>query len=268
MESGWIKINRGLSEWGWYKDANTARVFLDILIHTNYQDGEYMGHKIKAGQCVIGRKALSERLGISEQSVRTALTHLKSTGEITIESTNKFSIATVAKWDKYQCKDDEANQQNNQQANQQLTNNQPTTNQQLTTSKKERKKERKNIYTSEFDEVWEKYPKKHGKQDAKKHYIKAREDGVSREDIEKGIEAYKEYIKATGTEDRYVKAGSSFFCQRAWENDWTVSRPKEKPRSNVYQPEPPKYPEFEPEPEVKSSQMPDYVRARIGEIFG
>ena len=268
MDNGWIKINRKLTKWGWYQDANTMRVFLDILLNANYQDGEYMGHEIKAGQCVIGRKALAARLGISERSVRTALTHLKSTNEITIKTTNKFSIVTIENWEKYQCDDYESDQQNDHQKDQQVTNNRPTSDQQVTTSKKERKKERKNIYTSEFEEVWDLYPKKHGKQDAKRHYINARKDGVTREEIESGIEAYKAYINATGTEDRYIKAGSSFFCQRAWENDWTVSKPKEKPKSNMYQPEPPKYPEFEPEPEVESSQMPDYVRARIGEIFG
>ena len=140
MAGDWLKINRSILKWGWYKDANTMRVFIDILLHTNYEDGEYMGHPVKIGQCVIGRKALAERLGISEQSVRTALKHLQKTKEITIKSTNKFSIATITNWAMYQEKDDNANQQ----ANQQLTNNQPTTNQQLTTSKKGRREERKN----------------------------------------------------------------------------------------------------------------------------
>ena len=153
MAGDWLKINRSILKWGWYKDANTMRVFIDILLHTNYEDGEYMGHPVKIGQCVIGRKELAERLGISEQSVRTALKHLQKTKEITIKSTNKFSIATITNWAIYQEKDDNANQQTNQQ----LTNNQPTTNQQLTTSKKVRreegKKERIDIYTPEYEEI-------------------------------------------------------------------------------------------------------------------
>lgn len=149
MSNGdWLKLNRGLLKWGWYSDANTMRVFLDILLNANYEDGEYRGHQIKAGQCVIGRKALAKRLCISEQSVRTALEHLKSTNEITIKSTNKFSIATITNWAKYQCRDDETNHQNIHQASQQSTNNQPTTNQQLTTSKKGRREEGKNTTTT------------------------------------------------------------------------------------------------------------------------
>lgn len=124
------------------------RVFMDILLNANYHDGEYMGHPVLTGQCVIGRKALAERLGISERSVRTALNHLKMTNEITIKSTNKFSIATIENWAKYQCKDDDSDQQNDQQAVNQATNNRPASDQQVTTSKKGRKKEGKNNTTT------------------------------------------------------------------------------------------------------------------------
>lgn len=137
--NGYIKLYRKMTEWGWYKDANTMRVFMHLLFTANFKESEYMGVKIYPGQTVVGRKALAETLGISEQSVRTSINHLKSTNEITIKSTNKFSVITVVNWAKYQCDDGEDNQQINQQANQQLTNNQPATNHTI------RKKERKNI---------------------------------------------------------------------------------------------------------------------------
>ena len=125
MAGDWIKLNRSLLKWGWYKDANTMRVFMDILLNANYHDGEYMGHPVLTGQCVIGRKALAERLGMSERSVRTALNHLKSTNEITIKSTNRFSIVTIENWSKYQCEECDSDQQNDQQAVNQATNNRP-----------------------------------------------------------------------------------------------------------------------------------------------
>jgi hypothetical protein len=49
---------------------------------------------------------------------------LESTGEITLKSTNRFTIATVENWDFYQCCDEDSNQQ--------ITNKQPTSNQQAT----------------------------------------------------------------------------------------------------------------------------------------
>lgn len=143
-DKGWIKLHRSVLEWEWYKDTTTKIVFLHLLLTALYSDGGYRGDKLKPGQCIIGRKALAKQLGIGEQQVRTALNHLKSTNEITIEPTNKYSIVTIVNWHKYQELSTDSNQQDNHQVNQQLTNNQPTTNQQLTTFKEIRKKEIKN----------------------------------------------------------------------------------------------------------------------------
>lgn len=126
--AGYIKLHRKLLKWGWYSDPNTFRVFMHLLLIASYECNEFRGHKLKPGQAVIGRKRLAKELKMSEQSVRTALEHLKSTNEITIKTTNRFSIVTIENWAKYQCAEDDTDQQDNQQANQQLTNNQPTTN--------------------------------------------------------------------------------------------------------------------------------------------
>jgi len=98
-----------------------------------------MGKTIKRGQLVAGRLELSKNTGISEQSIRTSLVKLKSTSEITIKTTNKYSVISINNYDEYQ------------QSTNKLTNNQPTTNQQLTTNEEYKKdnKEKKDIY-SEF----------------------------------------------------------------------------------------------------------------------
>jgi biotin operon repressor len=61
-----------------------------------------MGMELKAGQFITGRKKLAEELGFSEQQIRTAISKLESTGEISIFSTNKYSIITVTNWENYQ----------------------------------------------------------------------------------------------------------------------------------------------------------------------
>lgn len=134
-EKGFIVIDRSILDWEWYSDINVTRLFIHLLLKANYKETRYQGHVIPRGSLVVGRKELSLQTGISEQSVRTALDKLKKTGEITIKSTNKFSVINVENWGKYQDLDGESNQQNSQDFNQQSTNNQPTTNQQLTTSK-------------------------------------------------------------------------------------------------------------------------------------
>lgn len=139
--TGWIKIHRKLLEWEWYTDTKTTRVFLHLLLSANFEDKRFHGKEVKRGQVIIGRHSLADALGLSEQSVRTAIKHLISTNEITIETTNKFGIVTICNYESYQYVENKTNQQNNQQ----LTNNQPTTNQQLTTTKEYKEIENKRI---------------------------------------------------------------------------------------------------------------------------
>jgi len=131
---GWIKLHRKLSEWEWYTDSKMVHLFIHLLINANHKDSSWQGIKVKRGSLITGRKKLSAQTGISEQSIRTCLEHLKSTNEVTIKSTNKNSIITLLNYDLYQIpeKDQPAKQ--------------PTTNQQLTTNNNDKNnKENKNI---------------------------------------------------------------------------------------------------------------------------
>ena len=103
--NGFIKIHRQIVEWGWYKDPNTKALFLHLLLVATFKDAEYMGHKLKPGDAVVGRKALAKTLGMTENQVRTAMDHLRQTGEITTKSTNRFTIVTIANWELYQLED-------------------------------------------------------------------------------------------------------------------------------------------------------------------
>lgn len=129
MDEGWIKIHRKLADWGWYKAPNMVHLFVHLLLHANYRESEYFGHKIQRGQVVIGIHSIAEKTGISVQSIRTCLTRLKSTNEITIKTTNKFSIITICNYDEYQRDERDnklADQPDDQQTiNKQLTNHQP-----------------------------------------------------------------------------------------------------------------------------------------------
>lgn len=72
-------------------------------------------------------------------------------------------------------------------------------------------------YEAEFEEIWKHYPKKHGKPNALRDYIKARKNGVERKTIEDGLTAYIEYCKRT---NRFFKDGSTWFHQQAWDDDY------------------------------------------------
>lgn len=124
-EKGFIKINRKMLKWGWYDVPATKVVFLDLLLHANWEPGEYHGVPVGVGEVVFGRKKCAKRNGLSEQQVRTAIQHLQQSGEIsTTKSTNRFTVIKIEKWGFYQ-----GNQrQSNQQINQQATSKQPASN--------------------------------------------------------------------------------------------------------------------------------------------
>lgn len=127
---GWILIHRTTIDWEWFTDVNTAHLFQYILLAANYSETKWRGRKLAPGQLLTGRKKLAEKTGLSEQNVRTSLSKLKSTGELTITKYNKYSVITVTNWKQYQTI--------NQQLNLLPTSNQPGTNQVLTTSKEDK----------------------------------------------------------------------------------------------------------------------------------
>ena len=121
MNNGWIKVHRCLLEWEWWSDMNVRNLWLTILLLANHDERKWQGHTVAPGQFVTSLQHLSEKSGLSVQSVRTALEKLKSTGEINTQSTNRNTLITVIKWADFQLTD-ETPTSNQQTTNKQLTN--------------------------------------------------------------------------------------------------------------------------------------------------
>ena len=132
---GFIKLHRKMLNWEWQSDPNTFSVFMHLLLMARFEEGSWKGIHLDPGQLIAGRKALSQIIGISEQSIRTCLDRLKSTNEITIKSTNKFSIITIVNWAKYQPNGDLLTSKSTSRR----ANDQPAANQQLTSNQPQRK---------------------------------------------------------------------------------------------------------------------------------
>ena len=133
--NGFVKIHRKLLQWGWYQDNVVKGVFLHLLLTAAFKDSQWMGRTIKRGQVVVGVQKMADELGFTRQQVRTAINKLKSTNEITTETTNKYTIVTVVNWEEYQLFDEiPTNKITNI-----LTNEQPTNNQQITNKQPHRK---------------------------------------------------------------------------------------------------------------------------------
>ena len=128
LQNGFIALHRSLLSWGWHTDPATGWLFVNLLLMANWTDSDWQGMTIKRGQLITGRKALAAQTGLSERQIRTALDHLKSTNELTIKSTNKFSLITIVNYGKFQDVQSDIDQQNDQQVDQRPTSNRPQLN--------------------------------------------------------------------------------------------------------------------------------------------
>lgn len=75
---------------------------------------------------------------------------------------------------------------------------------------------------SDFEKLWKLYPKKIGKKPALAAYkrvMSRKKNPATNRQIQDGIVAYRQLINSKGTEKRFVKDGSTFFNQEAW-NDY------------------------------------------------
>lgn len=146
---GWIKIHSKLLDWEWASCPETLALWIHILLNANYEDKRWQGKVIPRGSFITSVDMLSSDTGLTTQQVRTSLKRLISTNEITSQSTNRYTMINVCKYNDYQIRDELVNKQNNKPSNNQATNEQQTDNKQITTT--EEYTEVKNIEKENID---------------------------------------------------------------------------------------------------------------------
>lgn len=100
--SGWIKLSRSLLEWRWYGDPNTTRVWIHLLLRANFEDRPFRDFVVHRGETAVSLTTLAEETGLSVRSVRTALSHLETTGEVTRKRHGQIAVISIANYDLYQ----------------------------------------------------------------------------------------------------------------------------------------------------------------------
>lgn len=115
LGAGYIKLWRSLLKWEWYSDVNVSRLFIHLLLTANYEDTTWRGETIHRGQRLTSVAKLAEETGLTTKEVRTALGKLTRTNELTIRTTNKYSVITVEKYDFFQSPTDPMGKQDGEQ---------------------------------------------------------------------------------------------------------------------------------------------------------
>lgn len=128
-----IVVNRSLLDWEWYSDLPVRILFQHMLLLANWKPGKFQGMDILPGSFPTSVESLATEAGISIQQVKTALSKLKSTNDITTTATKKFTVVTIVNWAKYQNVQPTKQPSNNRQS----TSDQPQDNRQSTTIEQE-----------------------------------------------------------------------------------------------------------------------------------
>ena len=214
---GYIKLYRRMMKWGWYTDPATKVVFLHLLLVAAHEPWEYRGIPMEAGQAVTTVAQIAGENGLTTKQVRTALNHLKTSGEVAIKGQTKYSVITIKNYRKYQVYEaSEVNKgqtEGKQEANKGQTKGKPSDN------KKLRKREAKNIppYNP---------PKGDG---AQKRFVPPTVAEVSAYCLERdnGIdpEAFVAYYEAAG----WMRGKSKISDWRAAVRTWERKRREEQP---------------------------------------
>ncbi len=222
---GHIKLFRKFLDWEWYQDINTKVLFIHMLLKANWKDGKFMGTTVPRGSFVSSIKSLAYETGLTEREIRTGISHLKTTGEVTSKATNKYSVFTVKNYDLYQPDDrqDDIHATGKRHSNDKRT----TTIEERNKEKKKEGNKKENTLTGVkekepvkgqhkndcvgFEQLWQAYPRKKEKAAAYKAYKARLSDGFSEDELETAVKRYAAECGRLHTEERYIKHAATFF---------------------------------------------------------
>jgi hypothetical protein len=105
MLNGWIKLHRRILDNGLFSEAELLKVFIWCLLKANRKTSQVNGIPVKVGQFITGRISASEELYMKPSTVYVRLKKLKRMKYIDMQTTNKFTMISVVKYNQYQVED-------------------------------------------------------------------------------------------------------------------------------------------------------------------
>lgn len=97
-----IKLDRNIISWRWFTTPKIFTIFVWLIVKANVKDGYFQKEKICRGSLITSNQHIAEGCGVTIQNVRTALSALEETGEISRNSRNHYQIITIMNYEKYQ----------------------------------------------------------------------------------------------------------------------------------------------------------------------
>lgn len=101
-EGSYIKLHRKFLNWGWYDTDTTKMLFIHLLLIATWKEATWHGIKLKPGELIRTNENLAKEMKKSVQQIRTAISNLRSTEEITVRFERGNRIITIKNWGLYQ----------------------------------------------------------------------------------------------------------------------------------------------------------------------
>jgi hypothetical protein len=128
--TGFIKLHRAILNSEVFQNDALFKVWIWCLLKASYKKYSYSipagkGTAVidlEPGQFIFGRKTAALELKMTEGGLYERIQKLKNSGNITVESNNRFSIITIVKWITYQDCTGIGNSENMDEKNQQQSN--------------------------------------------------------------------------------------------------------------------------------------------------
>ncbi len=105
----WIKLDRNILEWRWFKNGNVLKVFIYLLIHASRKPIEIGNVYIGRGEQLSTQVQIAEGTGLSRQEVRTALENLEATKDVTKEKRSGKVVISIPRYEIYQRSNHDSN---------------------------------------------------------------------------------------------------------------------------------------------------------------
>jgi hypothetical protein len=102
VDGGYITLHRKIRDWQWYHVDYMYKFFTELLFLANLKDKKWKTIIIPRGSFITSIHHLSEYTGLTVRQVRTGVARLQSTGELTIKTTNKYTMITITNYNTYQ----------------------------------------------------------------------------------------------------------------------------------------------------------------------
>ena len=252
--TGWIKLHRKtLDNPIVMKDGDHLAVWTWILCEAAYEPHQRLFGKekitIQPGQLLTSAQYIAGELKLSESKVKRILKSFESERQIEQQSERYGRLITVLRWVDYQ--DDE------RQSERHVTDEWTTSDRQVNATKESKKgRKKEDIYSdvpSEIKDVFMEWAEMRKK--IKKPLTSKRAVTMALNALTKLTEDPAEQIKLI-----------EYAIYKNWQSFYPID--KQGKSVSVYgKPEPPKYPQFEREPEIETVQMPEEIRRKLGEMF-